>query len=320
MARIKNELSWSRTRISTFETCPRAYYYQYYLKWGGWNWDAPDDSRQAYFFTKMTNIPMLVGLGVHETIRDMLRSVRDTGRCTIENPADHVRRNILSKVWRDAKKELWRKSAKNHPPVFELYYGSAPSPEELKRAGAHAARCIENFAKSELFQELQNEEDRRWLAVDEEPSFDESSKLKLDDRTIWALPDFAREKDGHCEIWDWKTGRRSPHDQAQLLSYALYARDRWGYAPDRIRLMAFDLADDEIGEYPCNAEELAAIETKIRDDFLRMEELLEDKENNIPLKDVERAFPMIENGPACENCFYKELCGRGRYAGPPASP
>ena len=84
--------------------------------------------------------------------------------------------------------------------------------------------------------------------------------------------------------------------------------------------MAFYLADDEIGEYPCNAEELAAIETKIRDDFLRMEELLEDKENNIPLKDVERAFPMIENGPACENCFYKELCGRGRYAGPPASP
>ena len=309
MGRLKNELSWSRTRKATLDTCPRLYYYQYYQKWEGWNWDAPEGARLAYQFSKMTNLPMLVGHAVHETIRVMLCDLRDHGRVRLADPSDHARRDILTKTWRDAKKELWRKSLKNHPPVFEIYYQVDENRLDLKQIGARATACLETFESSELFAELSNETDRKWLAVDDPPSFDESTKQKLDGKTIWALPDFARDVDGICEIWDWKTGSKSPHDEQQLRSYALFARDRWGYPAERIRLMGFYLKTGEVVEYPCDTQSLADIEAVIREDFATMESLLDDVPNNVP-KDADVAFPRIENGSTCRNCFFRELCDR----------
>ncbi|MEZ6195927.1 MAG: PD-(D/E)XK nuclease family protein [Planctomycetota bacterium] len=311
MAKLVNELSWSRSRISMLRTCRRQYYYQYYLKWGGWGWDADPLSQKAYFFTKMTNLPMLCGNAVHEAIKHVLEDLRDHGELRLADPADHVRRDLLSKVWTDAEKELWRRSLKDHPPVFELYYpGMKPDRDTLKNLGRKAARCVENFLASELYRDLRADDPDRWLAVDEGPSFDDASKLKLDGRTLWALPDFARRTaDGTCEIWDWKTGRANPNDEMQLLSYALNARDRWGFAPDRIRLFGFYLADDLVKEYPCDAERLAGMEDAIRADFEEMESLLADPARNEPQEDLDRYFPRLDEEETCRSCLFKELCG-----------
>ncbi|MCA9322320.1 MAG: PD-(D/E)XK nuclease family protein [Planctomycetes bacterium] len=310
MAQLKNELSWSRTRVATYETCPRLYYYQYYQKWNGWSWDASDASKQAYLFSKMTNLPMLVGHAVHETIRRILVGYRDADGSGPADPTDFARREILTRTWRDAKAEKWKRSLKNHPPVFEIYYGVPESELDLKAVGARASQCVQTFLDSALHAELRDATERKWLAVDEPPSFDESTKHKLDGRTIWALPDFAREIDGgDCEIWDWKTGRPSPHDEMQLRSYALFARDRWGYPAERIRLKGFYLNEGEIKEYSCDASALADIEARIRSDFLRLEELLADVEANVP-RDPDEAFPMIEAGATCRSCFFQELCER----------
>ncbi|MFT7617121.1 MAG: hypothetical protein ACI97A_000755 [Planctomycetota bacterium] len=309
MAKLKNELSWSRTRMATLKTCHRLYYYQYYQKWGGWGWDAPEESRQAYFFSKMTNLPMLVGHAVHETIKRLLEDLRDFGEIRVEDPGLYLRKNFLSKTWQDAEKQLWKKSVKKHPPVFELYYDRAPSPDEMKQVGANAADAIGTFLDSPFFAELQTDDKADWLAVDPEPSFDESTKLKLNGRTIWALPDFARRKDGKCEIWDWKTGRKNEHDELQLLSYALYARDTWGFGPDDIRLFGYYLKNDEIAEYPCNADRMAFIEGEIESNFEMLQGLLTDVGTNTPLE-KEDAFPMIDDLSTCERCFYKQLCDR----------
>lgn len=307
---IRNELSWSRTRIGALETCRRQYYYQYYLKWGGWEWDAAEPRKKAYVFSKMCNLATLLGTAVHETIKIVLQDIRDTGRPQLEDPAFFARKEVLTKTWRDAEKGLWQRSAKKHPPVFELYYDQRPTPSQLKEVGERASQCIATFLASPLYAELSEESDRDWLAVDDGPDFDDSKKYKIDGRTIWALPDFARRtSDGIVEIWDWKTGLKNPNDRLQLLSYALHARDCWGIAPEDIRLFGYYLAHDEISEYSCDAEALEEMESRIRRDFDTMTALLEDTDQNIP-KDAETHFPMNEDERFCGSCFYRELCER----------
>ena len=321
MARLKNELSWSRTRMGTIKSCHRMYYYQYYLKWEGWSWDAPDDRKKAYFFSKMTNLPMLVGHAVHETIKQMLLDLQEHGEVRVEDPGFYLRKNYLAKTWQEAAKKLeevgadriWQQNPKQVQPVYEIYYDEKPDGDVLKNMGAKAAAAIDVFLKSSLFEELRTEDKSGWLAVDPEPSFDESTKHKLDGRTIWALPDFARKNAaGECEIWDWKTGTKSPNDELQLLSYALYARDKWGFNAEQIRLFGFYLKEGEISEYPCNSERLQYIEDEIRKDFKTMTTLIVagDENHNTPLP-ADQAFLQIEeSSPTCQHCFYKELCGR----------
>lgn len=310
MARLLNEMSWSRSRISTLDSCKRQYFYQYYLKWEGWERNAPDDRQRAYRLSKMKNLALLCGQAVHETIKRLITDLRDLGHPSFDD-APRQARLWLSDVWRGAEQEKWRQSVKYNPPLFELYYGPAPAPHELKAIGAKAGRCMETFLASSLWAELQEEGGENWLAVDEAPSFDDdANRVRVDGRTVWALPDFARRVDGDsCEIWDWKTGAKNPHDEKQLLSYALFARDVWEFPADHIRLKGYYLDGNKVVDYPCNAGLLSEMEEEIRRDFGLMASLLEDPANNVP-KPADEAFPMIDNMAQCRRCFFKEMCGR----------
>lgn len=309
MAKLANELSWSRSRIATLHHCRRQYWFQYYGKWGGWEWDAPEDAKKAYFFSKMTDLPMLLGDAVHRTIKALLESIRDGQGGDLPDPVLAARK-LMTKVWDDAKKEYWRKSVKNHPPVFEIYYRSEPSAEALKELGAKAARCIRGFVESDLFAELKSTDPSAFLAVDPGPGFDEKSKHRVDGTVVWALPDFVRGlSPSGCEIWDWKTGKPSSHDATQLSAYALWATDRFGCRPEDVRLKAFYLGEGKIADYPFKTADALAIRELIRKDMETMRGLLADPIANVPL-DRDRSFPMTDDLAACARCVFKELCGR----------
>ena len=312
MGELKNELSWSRSRISTLHSCHRKYYYQYYLKWGGWNYYAPEDAQQAYFLSKMTGLPAMVGDAVHRTIKMLLLQVSEYGDFKLDKPAEYARREILSKCWTDALDEKWRKSLKKFPPVFEIYYDQKPEPEKLKALGQKLTRCLDTFLTSPLAEELRNESPDMWLAID--PDFKEAPKLVVHNHTVWALPDFVRRRpNGRVEIWDWKTGKKSEHDQLQLLSYALFAQQNWDVSADQIDLKGFyldpELPDHGVVDYACNADELARIEAIILEDITHMQTLLSDVAENVA-HPAETHFPMIENGPTCGYCNFREFCER----------
>jgi hypothetical protein len=309
MAKLTNELSWSRSRVATLRWCKRQYYYQYYQKWGGWDWDAEPERKKAYFFSKMTDLAMLVGDVVHQTIKKCLEDLRDHGDIRLPDPALHVRL-MLTQVWRDAEAERWRQSIKNHPPVFEIYYRQKPAPEELKAIGQRAVRCIQSFLASDLVAALRRDDPRDWLAIDVGPSFDDDAKHKVDGITVWALPDFVRRVHPNgCEIWDWKTGAPSPHDGMQLLSYALQVRDRMGFFGEDIRLKAFYLGEGRVADYPCSTAKLDEITSGIRSDFALMQSLLADPATNTPAE-RDLHFPMSEDPTLCRRCSFKELCER----------
>ena len=79
MADINNELSWSKSRVGMLKTCKRQYIHRYYGFWGGWSYDAPNEARLAYRFSKMQNLPTLCGIAVHRAIEFMRRDILEFG-------------------------------------------------------------------------------------------------------------------------------------------------------------------------------------------------------------------------------------------------
>lgn len=310
MAKLKNELSWSRTRISTFKRCKRQYYIQYYQKWGGWEWSAAPEKKRAYELSNMTNLAIACGDVVHRTIKRVLEDLRDHGEIRSDNPGLHARK-LLSTMWQDAENERWRSSSKKHPPFFELTYREKPpEAQELKAVGARITQCLDNFFATDVFQVLLKDENRteNWIAVDPEPSFDDESKFRVNGKTVWALPDFARINErGECEVWDWKTGRPREADRLQLMSYALFMAEQRGFPRDKIRIFGCYLAKGWVKEYDAGPEGLDEIESVIKDDFEMLESLLTDVEQNVP-GDRETIFPKTTDSSLCADCFFQELC------------
>ncbi len=300
MAILKNELSWSRSRTTTLTECRRRYWYQYYLKWDGWNFDAPAERKLAYRLSQMTALPLLAGLAAHEAIRLLLEGVR--GRARIDGPPEEHAAAHMRRVWTDAKQRRWLGRPKQYPPVFELYYDDGVPKEEIIRFGEIARRAVRNFAASELFADIRATDPRDWLAVDDAIDFNDPDVFTVDGCRVWARPDFAMRRGERCEIYDWKTGTPKPEDRLQILSYALHARDRWGFAASQIEGIAVYLGEAvQIERFPVDDLALEGVLEIIRRDLAVMKSL--DQVAADPEK-----FPTIDDARTCAQCFFQEIC------------
>ena len=74
MEKLENILTWSVSRDRLFNDCRRAYYYHYYLAWGGWDFAAPELSRKAYLLKNIQGIDAWIGDSVHKVIKRVLES------------------------------------------------------------------------------------------------------------------------------------------------------------------------------------------------------------------------------------------------------
>ena len=80
MAIISNELTWSASRASMFQSCPRKYYYNYYGSWGGWDKKADEKTKLLYILKNVKPMILWAGSIVHDTIKDSLLAFMATGR------------------------------------------------------------------------------------------------------------------------------------------------------------------------------------------------------------------------------------------------
>lgn len=313
MAVLRNDVSWSRTRITAFETCRRRYFYQYYLKWNGWDRGAPEERRKAYRLANMLNLPMLAGLAVHEQIRNVLLAVRAGEPITVADAESAVAAH-MKRTWIEARDRAWERNPKKAPAVFELYYNTGTTQDDIRRWGEFARRAIRTYLASDLHAALAASDHDAWLSVDEPPSFDDPTKaLYVDGLRVWSRPDFARREGDRCLIYDWKTGSPKPQDATQILSYALHARDVWKFPAERITGIAVYIADElreEVIEVTPAA--LADVETRIRRDLVAMTALHTPDLSEmavIPESDLRMAaFPTTTNLQSCTDCSFREIC------------
>src|SRR3970040_763658 len=111
MADLVNEFSWSRSRDNLFQDCRRKYFYHYYGAGGGWEADAPEETRALYVLKQLSSRQQWAGKVVHEGVEWGLRALfegRDLPEAWLVD--ETVRR--MGREWKGANERQLRTSPK----------------------------------------------------------------------------------------------------------------------------------------------------------------------------------------------------------------
>jgi hypothetical protein len=303
MATLVNEFSWSVSRAQLFGACQRAYYYNYYGSWGGWETAAPERQRQLYILKNIKTLPMWAGGLVHETIGDALQRYARSGQAITAGELQARGRTRLRSGWVEAVNREWLTRPKKTN-LHELYYGNGRSlpPEDTEALRERVYACLAAFAESAVLREIQAVPYLNWKPVDTLDTFD------LDGLKVWCAIDFAyTDPAGVLHLLDWKTGaERRESLTTQLACYALYAVETWFAPLERLRLQGVFLREKaRVSEYPVGAEMLVDAKDTILTSAAAMRQALDDVEAN---RASEERFAGCGNERTCRRCNFRQAC------------
>lgn len=303
MRKLVNQFSWSVSRDRLFRSCRRAYYYNYYGSWGGWESDADPRVRQLYILKQMTSLEMWSGSIVHDVIAEALHRYALKGAVIRTGELQARAREKLRAGWRDAVNRAWQTSPKKTN-LFRLYYGNGRTlpPQQTERTKTRVYNCLEAFALSDVLTDITSVSHLNWHPVDTLDSF------AMDGLKIWCAIDFAyQDPTGKTRILDWKTGGEDEEAlRLQLACYAFYVNDVWHVPPEQQRLMGVFLREQaRISEYDLPPEAMLEARQTIVDSAAEMRSCLVDVPNNTAR---EEDFPLAASDRPCRRCSYRGAC------------
>lgn len=306
MAKLENELTWSVSRDQLFRECQRAYYYQYYGSWGGWEIDAPEQTRKLYVLKNMKTLVLWAGNIVHETIAEALNRYAHKNSPVKSAELQARARQKLRAGWTQSVTREWLETPKKTN-IHELYYGNGKSlpAEQTDRVKDRVYGALAAFADSDTLREILTIPYMSWKPVDKLDSF------SLNGLKVWCAIDFAYvDPAGDLRILDWKTGAENREAlQTQLGCYALYAAEKWFSPLEAVKLFGVFLNENaRTSEYRASPEVIVNVQERILAGAAAMRVQLADVRANRPLE--EDAFPVCDNERVCRYCNYREVCPR----------
>ncbi len=305
MPELQNEFSWSKSRHEKFEDCRRAYYYQYYGSWGGWEAEAGSLARELYVLKKLSSRWQWAGSVVHEAIRQMLVRARATRDFRPLGDLLRQTRDRARGQWASSREKSYWREASRIAGLVEHEYGEPVASEEWKRIWDEVIEgSLRAFYESTAFESLRRVSPDHWLTVDELDSW------TFEGVKIWVAIDFAyRDPEGRIHVLDWKTGREREVDHAQVEIYAHYARQKWGVTEDAVvgGLVYLASGGGERVDVQADPTALARCLERMRWSIDAMRGVLEDPARNVAR--VER-FPQLEDREVCRRCAFRRPCGR----------
>jgi hypothetical protein len=303
MAKLQNELSWSVSREQLFRDCRRAYYYQYYGSWGGWEGDASHRTRTLYILKNIKSLAMWAGTIVHETVAEALNRFARSGTRITAGELQRRARIKLRNGWVEAVNREWERNPKKTN-LFELYYGNGKTlpREKTERVKERVYGALEAFADSDILARILATPYLNWQPVDTLDSF------QLDGLKVWCAIDFAYvDPAGAMRIIDWKTGGEKPEAlRLQLGCYALYACEKWHANPETVRLHGVFLGEGaRVSDYAADPAMLVETKDRILSSAAQMREPLRDAAANLA---AEEDFPGCGDARICRWCNYRGVC------------
>jgi hypothetical protein len=299
MPDLVNEFSWSRSRDKTFQECRRKYFYHYYGAWGGWEPDASGEVRALYVLKQLSSRQQWAGKVVHEAVEWALRALYE-GR---ELPEPWLVDETVKRMRRDWKashdKQHWQNPKGGA--LFEHEYGIPVKPEDWQVLRDHVIRCLRNFYRLELLEEIRRVPRHQWMMIEEIRAFD------FEGTAVYGAPDFAYwTREGRLALVDWKTGAPDPNAIAlQLGCYALYAREVLRVPPDRVDLLEVNLRERTVQPVQWDAEKLDEIKEHLRLSIRSMKAWLRDPGTNQAVLDD---FERTEDLRLCRWCNFRAVC------------
>jgi len=297
MAKFKSVLTWSFSRSRLFQECRRAYYYNYYASWGGWEAKADEFCRKAYILKNMQNVDTWVGDMVHQLIKWVLEQRIKGTEITYEEAANRAKRN-LTWTWEQSRSEMWRENVKKNLNLFEHYYKQEPDREELFTKMQKVTKSLHAIYNSGILATISSLPKENVLAMDELDSF------QFEGVKVFAVPDFALKKENYI-MFDWKTGKPSEKDRQQLSLYILYAMEKWKVSLENIRIVPVYLAQPEVSFTPVAPVAPEEMRSFIRSSLKAMRSVLSDPAQN--KADPELCFK-TEEAWRCNKCKFREIC------------
>lgn len=306
---LVNEFSWSKGRDRKLAECARAYFFNYYGSWGGWEKAAPERARRLYVLKKLDNRWQWSGAIVHDAIKAALLAVRRGRAVEPERLIATAHATMRRDFGRSAGRRYWQqgKARAGFFGLTEHEHQDGVSDEEWRTLWAKARASLEWFFGSRWTDLARSLQEAQWLEVDDD-DFDKTV-FRLEGVKVFAVPDFAYlEPDGTPVVVDWKNTRsRGGHD-SQIIGYALYLSARYGFAPQSVRGRLVYLQDGTEVPVEMDPFALEAFRRHFADSVQRMRSLLADPEKNAPLD--EAAFPMTTDMRTCDRCPFRRECGR----------
>jgi PD-(D/E)XK nuclease superfamily protein len=305
MAELTNDFTWSKSRHEKFRECRRAYYYQYYGSWGGWEAAPGSAVRELYVLKKLSSRWQWAGSLVHDALKATLQRAKATGQFRpLDDLLARTRQRARMQWSTSREKSYWREASKITG-LVEHEYAEPIANEEWKRLWDEVIEgSLRAFYASETYATLQATPREKWLTVDELDSW------VFEGTKVWVAIDFAYEDAaGRLHILDWKTGKEREVDHTQVGIYALYARQKWGAPPDRVLggLVYLSKPAGDRVSVPADPAALGACEAEMRASIASMHELLEDRAANVAR--LER-FPPLAEREGCRRCPFRRPCGR----------
>ena len=305
---LTNDFSWSKSRHEKLAECKRAYYFQYYRSWGGWESGAPKEARELYLLKKLGNRYTWAGSIVHETIRESLLAVR-SGRtlapdAIIEGAHKQMQRDFNFSKRGGYRTERYRKEFAG---LVEHEYQEPVANDEWKANWQTAKAALSWFFASRWVEVARGLEPKQWLEVDV-MDFDRSI-FHLDGVKVFAVPDFAYvDHDGTPVVVDWKTGKAREGYDEQVLGYAMYLSSRYGLPLAKIRAALVFLNAGTEATVHVHDDAVAGFKQHFKQSVEAMRALLVDPAANQP--HPEDAFPMTEDLSVCAHCVFRRSCRR----------
>ncbi len=295
MAELKNDFSWSSSRVETYLRCPRQYWFHYYGSWGGWDRSADPRTRTLYVLKNLDTRQSWIGSTVHNCVRWVLDTLRTKGEAPSEEQTLALLGRRLNKDFTESGEGLYWENPKQHAGLLEHEYEEREiADEQWQAVMSKALACVSTFYASEVFRQLQAVPADQWLQLEDLASFE------LDGIKVWVQLDCAyREGDG-VVIYDWKTGKADQHaTREQLAGYILYAAQRWNVPVERVVAREFNLAHGTLHESRLDPDQLAAVRAAVAQSAAELRAL-----HGAP----EEQFPFTEVETRCARCNFTRLC------------
>ncbi|MHC5009509.1 MAG: PD-(D/E)XK nuclease family protein [Planctomycetota bacterium] len=310
---LENQFSWSSSRAGAFRRCLRAYWWQYYGSWGGWDPQAPAETREAYTLKNLSYRWAWVGTVVHHVVEHILKRLQrqatsghfEFGATDID-PTWEVEETtrLMRRHYRESRSGAYRNKPKKKFGLAEHEYRDPVPDEEWRACNDKARAAVRGFLESDVFARIRATDPSTWFPIETLDQFD------LDGVGVWAVPDFAyRLPDGGAEIYDWKTGAVSEDaNRLQLACYTLYVATNHGVDPLRVKNHVVYLGPEVVvHDFVLTAEEIEEARTAIRASMDEMRARLADPAAN---RAEREDFPLTDDLSKCEVCVYRRLCGR----------
>ncbi len=283
----EQEFSWSLSRKSLFDFCPRAYFYHYYGSTGGF--EQFSDVEQLYQLKKLLSLDLWINSICTEVMRDFFYENPENFNITraAKRRFNQGARSLSLREWRDDPQQL---------NIFESYYGVTEINALLEQGAKLLEQYLESLFQSGLITYLEEIPylHRKILSF---PTSTNIGEIK-----VWCSPALVWQEDGLLKFLTLNNGHakklRSRHT---AVIHKILAFNNLRIKPERVATLNFDLTTGETSVLPDGEINVSELISHVKDSSSEMLSLLSDKnavlENNFQ-----------KNTANCVKCRFQKYC------------